>query len=193
MLIALTAASPTVLLSGHAPTCFAGTAVWCPITASMLALLDEKPFVGGLCAGLATISLSAGVALILAALITFGAHRRLRSFGRDLHVHRDGAGGAFARLAGRSRTVAFQWPIAPQRVWCALWKEHHVARGGAFHATQRLCEPLSRAADGCGFVDRAGPAAAVYSGSVLWVLLCCVAVFRTEPPLYGFVPVLPML
>jgi hypothetical protein len=77
VLILITAASPAVeyLATGLFPeSLFALLAAAC-----LLALLDEKPLLAGVCAGLATITLTAGVSLIAACLLTLVAHRRLRT------------------------------------------------------------------------------------------------------------------
>lgn len=76
LLIALTAASPTVIFlstSLLAETLFALLA-----TAALLALLEERVLAAGLLAGLATLTETAGVALIAACILTLVARRRLR-------------------------------------------------------------------------------------------------------------------
>lgn len=77
LLIALAAATPVVIslstsLLPH--TMFALLA-----TAAMLSLLEDRPWLTGLFAGLATLTLTAGWSLIAACLITLTARRRLRS------------------------------------------------------------------------------------------------------------------
>jgi len=77
MIAAMTAASPIVLYlaTGLFPEpLFALLA-----SASLLALLDEKPLVAGLCAGLASITITFGATLIAACLLTLVVGRRLRS------------------------------------------------------------------------------------------------------------------
>ena len=77
VLVAMTAASPAVLRLAtglYAEPLFALLA-----TACLIALLEESPLVAGLCAGLATITMTAGVTLVLACLLTFVAYRRLRN------------------------------------------------------------------------------------------------------------------
>ena len=77
MLIAITAASPTVLYLGtglYAEPLFAFL-----ITACLLQLLEDKPLSAGMCAGLATITMTIGATLILACLFTLVAHRRIRN------------------------------------------------------------------------------------------------------------------
>lgn len=76
LLVGLTAASPTVVfLSTNllAETLFALLA-----TAALLALLEERVLLAGLLAGLATLTEVAGVALIVACILTLVTRRRLR-------------------------------------------------------------------------------------------------------------------
>ena len=77
MLVAITAASPTVLYLGTG--LFAEPLFALLITGCLLALLEEKPLLAGLCAGLATITMTIGVTLIVACLFTLVAHRRNRN------------------------------------------------------------------------------------------------------------------
>ena len=77
MLVLMTAASPTVLYL--ATGLFAEPLFGLLVTACLLALLDDKALLAGLFAGLATITLSVGVSLILACLVTLVATGRLRS------------------------------------------------------------------------------------------------------------------
>ncbi len=76
VLIVMTAASPTVLYlaTGLYPEPLFAVLV----TVSLLALIDEKALLAGLFAGLATITVTAGMTLILAGLVTLVANRRLR-------------------------------------------------------------------------------------------------------------------
>lgn len=77
LLIGLTAASPTViyLSSNLLPhTLFAALA-----TATILQLLDDRPWVAGLLAGIATLTLTAGWALIVACILTLAVRGRFRS------------------------------------------------------------------------------------------------------------------
>lgn len=76
-LIAITVVSPTVMLLGTG--LFPEPLFALFMTACLLMLLDERPMLAGVCAGLATITMTAGVALIAACLLTLVAHRRLRS------------------------------------------------------------------------------------------------------------------
>jgi len=74
LLVGLTAASPTVvfLSTNLLPeSLFALLA-----TAALLALLDERALLAGVCAGLATLTVTAGVALIVACILTLVVRRR---------------------------------------------------------------------------------------------------------------------
>jgi hypothetical protein len=76
LLLGLTAASPTVVFLSTSllpETLFALLA-----TACLLALLDERALLAGLFAGLATLTMSGGVPLIVACILTLVARRRLR-------------------------------------------------------------------------------------------------------------------
>jgi len=77
LLLGLTAASPTVvfLSTNLLPeTLFALLA-----TAALLALLDERALLAGILAGFATLTRTAGVALIVSCIFTLAARRRFRS------------------------------------------------------------------------------------------------------------------
>ncbi len=76
-LVLMTAASPTVLYL--ATGLFAEPLFGALATGCLLALLDERPLLAGLLAGLATIAISTGVPLIFACLLTLVANGRLRS------------------------------------------------------------------------------------------------------------------
>jgi multisubunit Na+/H+ antiporter MnhG subunit len=76
LLIGLTAASPTVIFLSTSlvpETLFALLA-----TAALLALLDEHPFLAGGIAGLATLTRTGGIGLIVACIVTLAVRRRFR-------------------------------------------------------------------------------------------------------------------
>ena len=77
MLIAITAVSPTVLYLGTG--LFAEPLFALLMTACLLALLEDKALVAGVYAGLATITMTIGVTLIAACLFTLVARRRIRN------------------------------------------------------------------------------------------------------------------
>lgn len=77
LLSVLTAASPCVLYL--ATGLFPEPLFALLVTIALLMLLDERPLAAGICAGLATVTVSAGTALILAGLFTLVATRRLRA------------------------------------------------------------------------------------------------------------------
>jgi hypothetical protein len=77
LLIGLTAASPTVVFLST--NLFAESLFALLITVAIWALLAEKPVVAGLLAGLATLTLTAGAALIAACIVTLAVRRRFRS------------------------------------------------------------------------------------------------------------------
>jgi hypothetical protein len=77
LLVVMTAASPTVLYlsTGLFPEPLTGLL----LTASLLALLHEKPLLAGVLAGLATITELTAATLILASMLTLAATGRFRS------------------------------------------------------------------------------------------------------------------
>jgi hypothetical protein len=76
MLVALSAASPMVIFLGT--NLLPETLFGLLVTAALLLLLDEKPLLAGLAAGLASVTLTPGVALIAACIVTLTVRRRLR-------------------------------------------------------------------------------------------------------------------
>ncbi len=77
MLVALTAASPTVVFL--ATNLLPQTLFALLITAALLMLLEERALAAGLFAGLATLSQTSGIALVAACILTLVARRRFRS------------------------------------------------------------------------------------------------------------------
>jgi hypothetical protein len=187
MLVAMTAASPTVLYlsTGLFPEPLFALLT----TACLLALLDEQPLVAGLCAGLATLTLTAGASLIAASLFTLVAHRRLRS------------------------AVLF---TCSAMVLAAPWLGWVLAHGGAA-ASKLHASELAVLLGNNAMLLAASPFtllsgyANVYPGLLTAVALlivlvrrrqfvpdlffgfyCLVLLFQVQPPLHAFVPVLPM-
>jgi hypothetical protein len=76
LLVGLTAASPTVVYLSTNPLPESLFALL--VTAALLALLAERTVLSGALAGLATLTLTAGVALIVACILTLVARRRFR-------------------------------------------------------------------------------------------------------------------
>jgi hypothetical protein len=77
LLVGLTAASPTVIFlsTNLLPESLFALLV----TAALLALLEERALLAGACVGLATLTQTAGVPLIVACILTFVVRRRFRS------------------------------------------------------------------------------------------------------------------
>lgn len=187
MLVLMTAASPTVLYLSTG--LFAEPLFAILMTVCLLSLLDEKPLTAGLCAGLATITLSAGTALIVACLLTLVAHRRLRSA---------------AIFTGAAM------------VFAAPWLGWLLAHGG-FAASQLHLSELAVLLGDNAMLLAATPFtlltghANLYPGLLTAVALlialigrrqfapdlfigfyCLMLLCRTEPPLRAFAPVLPL-
>ncbi len=187
LLVAMTAASPTVLYL--ATGLFAEPLFALLATVSLIALLDDRPLVAGLCAGLASITITTGVALILAGLLTLVATRRLKSATSFL-----GAAALFA----------------------APWLGWVFSHGGIPAASLHLSE-LGVLLGNNAMLIAASPFTllsgytSLYPGLLTAVALLIVLVrrryfvpdlfigfyslmlvWRIEPPLHAFAPVLPM-
>ena len=187
MLVAMTAASPAVLYL--ATGLFAEPLFALLTTACLLALLDERSLIAGVCTGLATVTLTAGAALIFACLITLVAHRRVR--------------GASVFLGSAM-------------VFAAPWLGWSLAHGGIPAANLHLSE-LAVLLGNNAMLLAAGPFtlltgyASLYPGPLTAVALlivlirrrqfvpdlfiglyCLALLWRTEPPLHALAPVLPM-
>jgi hypothetical protein len=187
MLVAMTAASPAVLYLSTG--LFAEPLFGVLMTACLLALLEENPVIAGLCAGLATITISAGATLIVACLITLVAHRRLRS------------AAVFTGTAG---------------IFAVPWLGWSLASGGVPASKLHLSElAVLTGSNAMGLA--AGPFIlltgypSLYPGlltavALLIVLIrrrqfvpdlfmglyCLALLFQTRPPLHSFAPVLPL-
>jgi hypothetical protein len=186
-LVVMTAASPTVLYlsTGLFPEPLAGLL----LTASLIALLDEKPLLAGGLAGLATITEPAGATLIFASMLTLTATRRFRS------------------------AIRF---TAGAMVFAAPWFGWALAHGGSQNAHLHLSEEMTVLGNNA-MLLAASPFTLLtgypnlYPGlltavAVLIVLIrrrylvpdlflgfyCVLLIFRTSPPLDSFAPILPL-
>ncbi len=186
-LVAIAAASPAIehLATGLYPEMLFGLlAIGC-----LLALLNERPILAGVAAGLATITMTSGAVLIAACLLTLITYRRLRA------------------------AVMF---LVPAMLFASPWLGWYMAHGGMPAAKLELSEwslllwknAMWLAA--APFTAMSGYATN-YPGlltalALLIVLirrrqfvpdlffgLYCIALLcRTEPPVYAFAPVLPL-
>ena len=187
VLIAITAASAAVL---HLATGLYAEPLFALLaTACLIALLDERPLIAGLCAGLATITMTAGVTLVLACLVTFVAYRRMRN------------------------AVVF---LISSMVFASPWLGWAMANGGMPILKLQLNEIGIVVGKNAMWLAAApfellSGYATLYPGlltavALLIVLIrrrqfvpdlffgfyCIALLLRVSPPLYGFVAVLPM-
>jgi hypothetical protein len=187
-MVAIAAASPAAehLATGLYPEMLFGLLA----IGSLLALLDERPILSGIAAGLATITMTSGAVLIVACLLTLVTYRRLRA------------------------AVMF---LVPAMLFASPWLGWYMAHGGMPAAKLALNEwgiliwknAMWLAA--APFTAMSGYAT-LYPGlltavALLIVLIrrrrfvpdlffglyCIALICRIEPPLYAFVPVLPLL
>jgi len=187
LVVLMTAASPTVLYLGTG--LFAEPLFGLLLTASLLALLDERPLMAGLLAGLATVTMSTGAVLIAAGLPTLVVHRRFRS-----------------ALVFAGAAMAFAAP------WLGWSLAHRGIPGSELHLSEMVVVLGNNAA-----LLAAAPWTlltgypSLYPGLLTAVVLlialvrrrqfvpdvfigfyCLVLLCRTELPLYAFAPVLPL-
>ena len=186
-MVAIAAASPVVehLATGLYPEMLFGLlAVGC-----LLALLDERPILSGIAAGLATITMTSGAVLIVACLLTLVTYRRLRA------------------------AVMF---LVPAMLFASPWLGWYMAHGGMPASKLELSEwslllwKNAMWLSAAPFTAMSGYAN-LYPGlltavallivlirrrqsvpDVFFGLYCIALVCRTEPPLYAFAPVLPL-
>ncbi|HVY93333.1 MAG TPA: hypothetical protein VHA14_11310 [Bryobacteraceae bacterium] len=186
-MIAIAAASPAVehLATGLYPEMLFGFLAM----ACLIALLDERPILSGIAAGLATITMTSGAVLIVACLLTLVTYRRLRA------------------------AVMF---LVPAMLFASPWLGWWMAHGGVPGKELDLSEwsvLLWKNAEwlaAAPFTAMSGYAN-LYPGlltavALLIVLIrrrqfvpdlffglyCVALVCRPEPPLYAFAPVLPL-
>jgi hypothetical protein len=187
MLIAITAASPTVLYLGTG--LFAEPLFAFLITGCLLQLLEDKPLSAGMCAGLATITMTIGATLIVACLFTLVAHRRTRNAaifacssmvfaapwlgwvlaqqggpGEQLHVSE------MTLLLGKNAMLLAASPFTLLSGYASLYP-------GLLTAVALLIVLVRRRQ----FVP-----------DLFFGFYCAALMFRTVPPLHAFVPVLPL-
>jgi hypothetical protein len=187
-LVLMTAASPTVLYlaTGLYPEPLFAML----ITASLVALLDERALAAGVLAGLATITLIKAAPLIVAGIVILTVTRRLRSAA---------------------------WFAAGAMVFAAPWFGWRLAHSGGPAASKLHASELAVLLGHNATLLAAAPFtlltgyANLYPGlltaiALLIVLIrrrqfvpdlfiglyCVVLLFRTQPPLHAFAAVLPM-
>lgn len=187
MLVAITAASPTVLYL--ATGLFPEPLFALLITACLLALLDDRPLLAGLCAGLATIAMTAGAAIVAACLFTLVSHRRVRSA---------------AIFAGASMVFAapwLGWTLAQDGV--PALKLHLSEQAVLFVSNAMLlaASPFTLLSGYANLYPGLLTAVALlivlirrrqFVPDLFFGLYCVVLMFRVQPPLHAFAPVLPL-
>lgn len=186
-MVAIAAASPAVehLATGLYPEMLFGLLA----IGSLLALLDERPILSGIAAGLATITMTSGAVLIVACLLTLVTYRRLRA------------------------AVMF---LVPAMLFASPWLGWYMAHGGMPAAKLELSEwsfllwknavwlaaaPFTAMSGYANLYPGLLTAVALlivlirrrqFVPDLFFGLYCIALVCRTEPPLYAFVPVLPL-
>ena len=187
-IVLITAASPTVLYL--ATGLFPEPLFALLVTASMIALLDERALTSGLLAGLATITLTKGAPLIVAGIIILTATRRLRRAARfavgamifaspwlGWHlVHPSDpsflslAASDKAILLGRNAMLLAASPFTLLTGYESLYP-------GLLTAVALLIVLIRRRQ---------------FMPDLFIGLYCIVLLFRTQPPLHAFAAVLPL-
>ncbi len=120
LLVALTAASPTVVFVST--NLLSEPLFALLVTAALLALLGERALLAGLLAGLATLTRSAGLPLIAACIFTLAVRQRFRS----------------ALLF----TAAAMLPVAPWLGWSLAHTTNHPYYSGASYAATSILTSL---------------------------------------------------
>lgn len=186
-LVLMTGASPTVLHLGTG--LFPETLFALLVTASLMALLEEKALLAGLCAGLASVTLSCGATLILACLFTLVAHRRLRS------------ALVFTGVAMLFASPWLGWTLAHDSVLILRLQASDLATLLGNNAMLLAAAPFTLLTGYANLYPGLLTAVALLIVLVrrrqfvpdLFVgLYCLMLLFRTEAPLHGFAPVLPL-
>lgn len=186
-LVAITAASPTVLYL--ATGLFAEPLFALLMTGCLLALLDDRPLTAGLCAGLATITMTAGAALIVACLFTLVAHRRVRS------------AAVFACASMVFAAPWLGWTLAQGEVpvFKLYLSEQAVLLGK--NAMLLAASPFTLLSGYANLYPGLLTAVALlivlirrrqFVPDLFFGLYCVVLMFRIQPPLHAFAPVLPL-
>ncbi|HVV46588.1 MAG TPA: glycosyltransferase family 87 protein [Bryobacteraceae bacterium] len=186
-MVAIAAASPAVqhLATGLYPEMLFGLlAIGC-----LLALLDERPVLSGIAAGLATITMTSGAVLIVACLLTLVTYRRLR-----------------AAVMFLVPAMAFASP------WLGWWMAHGGLPGTKLdysewsvvlwkNAMWLAAAPFTAMSGYANLYPGLLTAVALlivlirrrqFVPDLFFGLYCVALVCRIEPPLYAFAPVLPL-
>ena len=186
-MVLMTAASPTVLYL--ATGLFAEPLFALLVTASLLALLEEQALLAGLCAGLASITLSGGATLIVACLFTLVAHRRLRS------------AAIFTCVAMVFASPWLGWTLAHDSVPILSLHASELVMLLGTNAMQLAAAPFILLTGWANLYPGLLTAVALlivlvrrrqFVPDLFVALYCLVLLCRTESPLHGFAPVLPL-
>jgi hypothetical protein len=186
LLVALTAASPTVVfLSTNLLTepLFALL-----LTASLLALLDERALLAGVLAGFATLTRSAGLPLIAACILTLAARGRFRS----ALIFTAAAMALVSPWLGWSLAHATNASLAVSEEMQVLGANVPLLLGGPFALLTGIESMYAVAA-----------AVALFGWSLIKrrqllpdlfvALYCAVLLWRAEPPLRLVAPIFPLV
>jgi hypothetical protein len=186
-MVAIAAASPTVehlATSLYPEMLFGLLAIAC-----LVALLEERPILSGIAAGLATVTMTSGAVLIVACLLTLVTYRRLRAavmflvpavlFASPWLGWWMAHGGMPASKLALSDWTFLLWKNA---MWLAaapftIMSGYPTLYPGLLTALALMIVLIRRRH----FVP-----------DLFFGLYCVALVCRTEPPLYAFVPVLPL-
>jgi hypothetical protein len=186
-MIAIAAASPAVqhLATGLFPEMLFGLlAIGC-----LLALLDERPVLAGIAAGLATMTMTPGAVLIVACLLTLVTYRRLRAavlFLVPAILFASPWLGWWMAHGGMpaAKLAASEWTVL-------LWKNAMWLAAAPFTVMSGYANLypglLTAVALLIVLIRRRQFVPDLFFGLYCVALLC-----RTEPPLYAFAPVLPL-
>ena len=186
-IVLMTAASPTVIYL--ATGLFPEPLFALLLTTSLLALLGERALAAGVLAGLATITLSKGAPLIVAGIIILTATRRLRSAawfaGGAMVIAAPWLGWHLAHLPPEtSRLAASDWAkLMGQNVMLLAASPFTLLTGYA----NLYPGLLTAVALLIVVIRRRQLVPDLFCG-----LYCVVLLFRIEPPLHAFAPVLPL-
>ena len=187
MLVGMTVVSPTVLYL--ATNLFGESLFALLVTASLIALLDDKPWIAGLCAGLATITFSAGATLIVACLLTLAANRRFRS------------GLIFTGTAMVFAAPWLGWSFAHDGLSVLKLHASEWATLLGSNLTHLAAAPFTLLSGYANLYPGLLTAVAVmivlikrrhFVPDLFLGFYCLALLVRTEPPLYAFAPVLPL-
>ncbi len=186
-IVLMTAASPTVIYL--ATGLFPESLFALLLTASLLALLDERALAAGVLAGLATITLTKGAPLIVAGIIILTATRRLRSAGwfaaGAMVIAAPWLGWHLAHLGPEtSKLAASDWAMLLGRNAMLLAASPFTLLTGYANLYPGL---LTAVALLIVLIRRRQLVPDLFFG-----LYCVVLLFRNQPPLHAFAPVLPL-